>query len=193
VFDFLSRTVLPELARAAAAGGRVHAWSVGCASGEEIYTVRIIWQLCVKPQFPAASLACLATDIDDHILSRARRGAYPQSSLKDLPRTWVEIAFTESNGLFWVKPEYRTAIDFRRQDVRRQLPGDQFDLILCRHLVFTYFDESLQCEILPRILQRIRPGGILVTGKQEPLPFLPDELEECHKNLGVFRKKAGPA
>jgi chemotaxis protein methyltransferase CheR len=191
VYDYLRDVVLPGLAAAALAGGQqaLRCWSAGCASGEEVYTLRIVWQLAVQPKFPDVGLQLVATDSDEEMLVRARRGCYRTSSLKDFPKAWLPLAFAESEGEYCVKSEFRDRIDFLLQDIRQEMPDGPFSLVLCRHVVFTYFDEALQKEVLGRILDRLLPGGFLVAGKQEPLPELPADLEECRPRMGIYQKR----
>jgi chemotaxis protein methyltransferase CheR len=190
VFDYLRDAVLPDLAEAAVARGdaQCHAWSCGCASGEEVYTLQIIWQLRIAPRFPQLPLRITATDIDATLLARCAQGCYSAGSLKDLPREWLEIAFSKSNSQLCVREAFRRDIEFLRQDVRRQLPPGPFHLILCRHVVFTYFDEPLQLETLERMIECLLPGGVLVTGKQEPLPCEHPRLARLKPRMGVYRK-----
>ena len=194
VFDCLRDEVLPMLARQTRARGdsTLCCWSVGCASGEEVYTLSIIWELCVRCRFPAVTLRVIGTDSDGNMVDRAHRGRYRSSGLKDLPRDWLSIAFAQRDGMFSVKTKFRDNVDFRRQDIRKEAPSDQFDLILCRHLAFTYFDEHLQCETLDRLLGRLRSGGVLVTGKQEPIPRLPTQLKAYGRHMGMYRKGDHP-
>ncbi len=193
VFDYLRDEILPALAESAQETDDhcLRCWSVGCASGEEPYTLNIIWQLRLSSDYPEVTLRVTATDSDANMLTRAQRGSYPASSLKDLPIEWREAAFSTSDDLFDLKPEFRAAVEFVEQDIRDDMPTGGFHLILCRHLAFTYFDESLQREILQRVASKLVPGGILVAGKQEPLPVGDDELEECRPNTGVYRKRVG--
>jgi len=190
VFDRLRNEILPELAAAAQAGGRneVRCWSAGCASGEEPYTINMLWKRVVSQRMPGSTLEITATDSDPQMLERARRGCYPRSSLKDFPQEWLAPCFMSVNEEYSVQPEYRVGIRWCRQDVRENVPADTFDLILCRHLAFTYFDRALQLDTLGRILSRLRPGGILVTGKQEQLPTRVPHLIELPPRMGVYRK-----
>lgn len=184
VFDFLADVVLPELA--ARAAGHVDAWSCGCASGEEVYTLAVLWRRLEMD----AGLRILATDVEEHMLERARRGCYPPSSLKELPPGLRERVFVRQGKLLCVRPEFRDEIELQRQDVRAAVPERHFDLILCRNLVFTYFERDLQGEILPRIMQRLRPAGFFVLGRGERLPFIPQDLELLGAKLPIFRKAA---
>jgi chemotaxis protein methyltransferase CheR len=193
VFDRLGAVVLRELAAAAAARGErdLRCWRAGCASGEEPYSLKILWMLELASRFPDLSLAVVATDIDEALLERARAARYRASSLRELPGAWVDKVFTRSDGLFEVRPEFRAGVEFLRQDVREEAPRGPFDLILCRNLVFTYFDASLRQETLERILRELRPGGALVIGLRERLPEGAAGLAGWESRLKIYRKSAG--
>ncbi|MEE8451223.1 MAG: CheR family methyltransferase [Thermoguttaceae bacterium] len=189
VFDWLGDRLLPELARMATARGesRLCVWCAGCASGEETYTLSILWKICIQSDFPAMQLGQVATDVDPHILERARQAIYSGGSLKNAPRDWLDTAFFRQDDQYQLRPEFRVGIEFRQQDIRREMPDGPFHLVMCRHLAFTYFAEDLQREILSRIVDRIVPGGCLLTGKQEPLPKDVEGIVSCGPNLGAFR------
>lgn len=190
VFDCLRDSILPELAAQARRRGdeALRCWSAGCASGEEVYTLKIVWGLSVAPRFPELPLHITATDSDATLLERCRQGCYPFSSLKDLPREWISAAFEVRGDVFCVRDEYRREIDFLQQDIRIQAPDGPFDLILCRHMAFTYFEEGLQRRILAELLARLAPAGVLVVGKQEPLPDEAAGLSECGTRTGIYRR-----
>ncbi len=190
VFEFLEREVLDRLAQWAVAGGEggVRCWSIGCASGEEPYTLAILWRLGVAPRFPGLGVQILATDVDPHAIERAREGRYPVSSLKDLPEEWLAQTCIPFAGGFDVKEEYREPITFQRQDIREAAPKGQFHLILCRNLAFTYFDDGLQREVLERIREKLVPGGALVIGNRESLPKGAYGVEPWSQTLPVYRK-----
>lgn len=189
VFDYLRRHVLPELAERARAADEpgVRCWSAGCASGEEVYTLAILWQMSVEPRVSGVRLEQVATDVDPRLLRRARRARFPSSSLKELPPDWIDAAFTRVGEEYVLRERFRRGIEFREQDVRSQWPAGPFHLVLCRNLVLTYYDERQQREILAEILKRLAPGGIVVTGKQESLPAEPGRLRPLGRNLGVYR------
>jgi chemotaxis protein methyltransferase CheR len=192
VFDFLGDVVLKDLAEQAAGrgDGTVRAWSIGCASGEEPYSLMLLWRMCVQPSLarPETTLRVLATDVDTDVLERARVGCYAAGSLKQLPQGWLERAFIEDEHGYRLRPEYREGIDFDRQDVCAELPAETFDLVLCRNLVFTYFDPTLQADTLRRMLPRLRPGGAFVIGRGEALPSDLGGLAAWSDKLGVYRR-----
>lgn len=185
VFDCLQDAVLPTLAQEALQQNEqeIQIWSAGCASGEEAYTLNILWQLSIQPQFPNLSLKILATDVNSHLLERSAIGCYDASSLKELPAAYRELAFEPIGQQYCVHSKFRTGICFTQQDIRTEMPEQRFHLILCRNLVFTYFAESLQQRILQRMEQQLRPGGFLVLGKHEVLPDGFPEFSPYIKNL----------
>jgi chemotaxis protein methyltransferase CheR len=169
VWRCLERELLPSLVAQASVRGetRLRIWSAGCASGEEPYTLALLFTLddAAKDCEPEI----LATDTDPHLLVRARRACYPGSSLRELPVKW-RTAFDRSGDAFCLRQEYRTAVRFLVQDIRQDLPDGRFDLVLCRNLAFTYFQAPLQAVIAKRLAQVLVPGGLLLLGSHESLP-----------------------
>lgn len=191
IFDVLQWSILPKLGEEMlhTGGKELISWSAGCCSGEEAYTLQIIWKTSIIPLFHAnPPLRIIATDVDHAVLERARKGWYRSSSLWNLPKELIKAAFTCSGKLCSIKERFRENIEFVEQDIRRQMPDGPFHLILCRNLVFTYFDETLQRDILERIVEKLVPGGILVIGAHESTPqevtaFTPYENSRC-----IYRK-----
>lgn len=186
VFDALRGRVLPDLAEAAAARGedRVRCWSAGCASGEEPYTLAIMW-----PPEGASTVALdvTATDADDHLLDRARAGRYTGSSLKDLPHDLRERAFDVEGKEYVLRDSFRRAVQFVRQDIRHESPPGPFDLVLCRNLAFTYFDDDGRRAALDAIRRTLVPGGALVVGIHERLPADASRFEPFAGAPGLYR------
>lgn len=191
VFEKILGPVLREIAASARVGDStpLEVWSIGCASGEEAYTLAIASRLTASPlASPQPPTRIIATDIDETMLSRARAACYRRSSIKDLPPSWVAQAFEASENRYCLRSQYRDEIQFLKQDVRTVMPDGQFHLILCRNLVFTYFDLALQIEILHKLLSKLRTGGALVIGKHESLPQATDLLRDWFSTLGIYRK-----
>lgn len=201
VFDKLRDEILPELARTARARGasRLQAWSVGAASGEEPYTLRILWRHALCEQFGGLSMHVTATEAQPHMLRRARRGCYDRGSLRTLPDDWINRAFaydsTRDEGKhaepYCLRPVYRRHVTWRQDDVRESMPEGPFDLLLCRNLVFTYFETDLQRHLLDRFLDRLQPGGVLALAPDEALPPGDWPLQTVGKAL--YRREPGPS
>jgi chemotaxis protein methyltransferase CheR len=172
VFDCLGAEVLPALAAAALVRGapRLDCWSAGCASGEEPYTLALQWQLSLAERYPRVGMRVLGTDVDAHLLERARAACYRTSSLEALPENWRRQAFETRDGLSCLRESFRREVAFARQDLLTELPLRQFDLVLCRNVAFTYFDAERAQLSLEGLASRLHPGGALVIGLHEQLP-----------------------
>ncbi|HEY3353240.1 MAG TPA: CheR family methyltransferase [Polyangia bacterium] len=191
VFEALRAEVLPALIAAARAGGgrEVRCWSAGCASGEEPYTLALLWSRSVRGLHPDVDLRIVATDADERLLARARQGGgYPRGSLKDLPPAWAAEAFEERDGLCYLRAPVRAAVELVQQDVRAAVPAGPFHLVLCRNLAFTYFDEPLQRAVLGRIAGVLLDGGALVIGAHERLPDGAADFVAWPPGPGIYRK-----
>jgi chemotaxis protein methyltransferase CheR len=172
VFDYVGDSVLPILARDATSRAEptIRCWSAGCGSGEEPYTLSLIWRQRISRQFPLATLIIIATDIDECLLEGARVACYLRSSLKELPQTWIDEAFICRGKECCLQDPLKAYVEFRRQDIRHDQPAGPFHLVLCRNLAFTYFDEAAQRRTADRLAERVAAAGYLVLGRHETLP-----------------------
>jgi chemotaxis protein methyltransferase CheR len=170
VWAALLREVLPALA-AERRHRALRAWSAGCASGEEAHTLSIAWALGVER--PADTrLEVVATDVDPHLLARARRGIYPAGSLRELPEPWRRAAFAPAAAPdhLALRSPFRAPVRFEVGDLRADAPAGRFDLVLCRYAAFTYLDDEGRREVLARLLDHLEVGGALVLGTIDVLP-----------------------
>jgi chemotaxis protein methyltransferase CheR len=190
VFDVLERTVLPALAERASPRKELAAWSAGCASGEEPYTLALLWTVRLQPRFPQLSLRIVATDLDEHMLARARAGRYAASSLKELPEDLFAAGLEPDGGDWRVRDRFRR-VEFLRQDLREAMPEGPFDLVLCRNAVLTYYGPAVRLAVMQGIADRLQPGGALVVGVHESLPGGLAGFAPWPGARGVHRRAAG--
>lgn len=189
VFDTLGFSVLPELGREADSQDRpVRCWCAGCACGEEVYTLKILWELDVRPKLPGGRIEIAGSDFDPTVLKRAEKGCFAPRSLKSVPGHWRELAFSRDDACYCVRAEYHDGLVFLRQDIRSEMPAGPFDLILCRNLVLTYFDIDQQREVIGRTRAILRDGGYLVIGAHEHLPESCPPFAQACDCPAIFRK-----
>lgn len=189
VFDSLCREILPGIANQALAQKMsMRIWSGGCSSGEEPYTIALIVHFLLKPRFPGLTFDIIASDIDAVALERARLGNYPTSSLRELPSSWQKEGFEKNGDSYRLKKSIRAYVQFMQRDIRSEPPQGRFDVILCRNLAFTYFDNTLQTTVLHRFFEVLGPNGIIVCGGHEHLPENNLGLVRWQKPLPVYQK-----
>lgn len=189
VFDALGDTVLLTLAAQATTrtDATVRCWSAGCASGEEPYTLSLIWDQRIHLQFPRVLLAVVATDVDARLLDRARVACYSPSSLRELPPSWIDAAFVRQNDQYCLRAPWKSCVEFRQQDIRTDQPSGPFDLVLCRNVAFTYFDEPAQRRVVSRLADQMSANGFLVVGGHESLPSEAPFVSYAAA-LGIYRR-----
>ena len=163
-WETLSREVLLPLA------GRkrpVRAWSAGCASGEEAYSLGIAWEELPGRKPP---ISVLASEVDSACLRRAAEGVYSESSIREVPRQVAERYFRKENGRFRLSAKVILSVELRRHDLLREEPPGRFDIVLCRNAAFTYFHPPRRIEVARRIAACLPTGGVLMLGRTEKLP-----------------------
>lgn len=190
VFDYVSTEVLPLLAHYAKERGNsvFRVWSAGCASGEEPYTIALLWHKVVRPKFPDLRLEIIATDVNPLLLQRAREGCYQQTSLRDLPLPWRDDAFTQKEDVYSLKQHIKEYVLFHNLDIRKESPGGYFHMILCRNLAFTYFDQKLQLSVLEMLYDKLETGGVLISGVQEKIPVDNVAFARWLEHLPIYQK-----
>ncbi len=168
-FEKLKQDVLPALLELCRQEGRetFKAWSVGCAGGEEPYTLAMVLR-GLMPAVPGLRAELLATDIDASVLAAARQGRYVEERLADLPPSLRDAHFTLHDGRYQLNSEILLMVSFRQADIFATDAYEECDLILCRN-VLIYFERAQQERIIDNFARVLRPGGILVLGKSETL------------------------
>ncbi len=170
VFHTLSHFIIPTFLKEE--GKRdFRIWSIGCASGEEPYSLALLWKRSFEKDWPQIHLSILATDIDENLLERANEGEYKKSSLKEVPEEVLQ-SFSKVGGDFYILEQaVREWVEFKRHDIIQEEPFWGMDIVFCRNLAFTYFSKECQIEILKKIAFSLKEKGYLVIGKDESLPF----------------------
>ena len=180
-FDFLADRGFPaweEEARAGRRPRRLKAWSAGCSTGEEPYTVA----MCALAHLPGWSVDVLATDLSYGVLGTARRAVWPIERAGQIPQSYRDRfmlrGVRSQDGLMKAGPELRSVVRFGRLNLCRELPaeGGLFDLILCRN-VLIYFHPTVRARTLRALLGRLAPGGYLLLGHSESPGELQSEVQ----------------
>jgi len=169
-WEWLGAAILPELL--SVREGRLRAWSAGCASGEEPYTLAMLSAMVLRSIERGGWLDRVqvdATDIDDRSLERTRMARYPVRAFSEAPSgVMEEFCGPVQAGQVEVRPEIRRLVEVRRFDLIRERPERSYDLIVCRNVII-YFDRTAQEQLLESFAEALAPGGILVLGKVETL------------------------
>jgi chemotaxis protein methyltransferase CheR len=169
-WDLVRNRILPELFRDDPP--EVRAWSAGCSSGEEPYTLAILMAEYLDSKGRGEGLDRVtvdATDIDRQCLTRAQGARYSRAALSDIPRSLVQRYFEEDGSELRVIERVRRRVAVRASDLCVDgAPGRGYHLILCRNVVI-YFGRAMQERVFLAFAEALAPGGFLVLGKVESL------------------------
>lgn len=139
-------------------------WSLGCASGQELYSLAMLFAEYLGNT--ATRVELVGSDLSAEAISRARRGRYPAEELLEIPRTW-RARYCERHGdEFSIRSELRHQIIFAKRDALRCRPFCRIDLILCRN-VLLYFTREAQDRVLASLHFVLNDGGYMVLGANE--------------------------
>lgn len=174
-FDYLLEVVLPEIVRERGAGVRrpLRAWSAGCSTGEEPYTLAMVLSEFREWQ-PDFDFEILATDVSTRVLAAAERGVYSEEKIgavsEEMKRKYLMRSKDRSQGLVRVVPELRRKISYRRLNFMENdfdVP-DGMDLVFCRNVII-YFEKQVQERLINILCRHLVPEGHLFVGHSETL------------------------
>ena len=192
-FEFLEREVVPGLftrAVEAAAGGEacVRAWAAGCASGEEVYSLAMLFAERAGQADPPAQVKIFATDVHKGSLARAAAGVFGEEALSCLTPQRRERFFAPHPQGVAVSQELRRMIVFAEHDILRDPPFTRVDMISCRNLLI-YLKPPVQKRVFSRFLFALRPGGVLFLGPSESTGSFAGEFTILDGHWRIFAKR----
>ena len=168
-WQFLGAEILPHIIERRAPGEHIRVWSVGCASGEEAYSVAILIAEAVGPSNMLKRVKIYATDVDDDALAHARAGVYDEKAIQPIAPEWRERYLEPAeDGGHAIRKEIRRAVIFGRHDLVKDAPISRVDLIVCRNTLM-YFNAETQTKIYNGFHFALKPDCYLFLGKSEML------------------------
>ena len=170
VWQELKDVVLPALLARSAADVRLRAWVVGCSTGEEAYSLAMVFKELVSelPEGNRRSLQIFASDLNADAITVARKGHYPLKSAADIGPSRMDRFFTAQAGGLLIDKQIREMVLFAQHDVILDPPFTRLDLLSCRNLMI-YFNSPLQRRLMPLFSYSLRPGGVLLLGSSETI------------------------
>jgi chemotaxis protein methyltransferase CheR len=165
----------------------IRIWSAGCACGEEVYSLKILWAIMEEQKGPLPSLEVLASDLNEACLERARAGIYPASSLKEIPEVLRERFFRRTGKRWVVSEGLKRDITWQMGDLLGAPPDEAFHLIFLRNNLLTYYSDTAKAPAFRKLLEALVPSGYLVVGSHEEIPQEVVTLSPLPGHPGVFR------
>ncbi len=167
-FELLKNTVVPDILKNKAKERSVRVWVPGCSTGEEAYSIAIIFSECLsklrlKSDF---KVQIFATDIDKAAIDKARQGLYPANIAADLSPERLEHFFSKEDNKYQINKDIREMVVFAPHNIAMDPPFTKLDLISCRNLLI-YLTAELQKKLIVLFHYSLGPNGILFLGTSE--------------------------
>ena len=196
-FSCLEQVVLPILAGRKKKNHEkeIRVWSAACASGQEAYSIAILFEEIIECQQEIIPFRIFASDISPTHINEAIIGNYPESSLNNVTHKRIGKYFTKSNGTFNINTGLKKYIDFSEFDLLSEdcicPPASvfgNFDIIFCNNLLF-YYKQQSRLKIINKIRTSLAPDGFLLTGESEREILLSCGFREFITNTAIFQRK----
>ncbi len=189
VWEKLKEVVLPALINQLPDGHVLRAWVPGCSTGEEAYSLAIIFKEVMETvkKTKNLTLQIFATDIDLDAIEKARKGYFSQNISADVTPERLSMFFTIEADGFRVNTSIREMVVLAPQNVIRDPPFTKLDILLCRNMLI-YMEPELQKKVLTLFNYSLNPGGIMVLGTAETLGNRHEGFMDIVSKLKIFKR-----
>lgn len=171
--DALASQILPEIIATKQAQGKnkIRIWSSASSSGEEAYSVAMVFQDLIKPRYPSMELEVFGTDINSAVVDTANGGLYRDYSVRNTPPYYLKKYFKSTGGTFEVHPDIKKMANFKVMNLYDDMAMKlmfNFDVIFCAN-VLIYFDAASKIKVVSHLYNSLNKGGYLFIGYSETL------------------------
>jgi len=186
VFDLLAAKIIPDLVERREVDHPLRVWVAGCSTGEETYSLAMLFREAVTASKRNIKLQVFASDVDPDAIASAREGCYPATIEADVSPARLARFFSKEDRSYRVSPELRASVVFTVQDVLADPPFSRLDLISCRNLLI-YLGLEAQEKVLSLFHFALRQGGILLLGSSETVGRDDGRFEVISKPERLYR------
>lgn len=190
IWHYLGHTAIPALLAQTPGRKRLRAWVPACSSGEEAYSLAMIFKEAlarVQPGEPH-ELLIYATDLDPGAIEKARKGVYPADIAADVSPEVLARYFIEQDGRYRVNKEIREMVVSAQQNIISDPPFTNLDILSCRNLLI-YFRPELQKKLLPLFHYALNHGGIMLLGSAETIGNFNELFAPLNNKARLFSRR----
>jgi two-component system CheB/CheR fusion protein len=187
-FERLEREVIPELIDKLPADEELRVWVAGCATGEEAYSLAMLFSEAFAARNRQVRLKMLATDVHQASLEHAGAGIYGDEQLRFVSPRRLERFFTKRTSGYQIAHDLRQQIVFARHNVTKDAPFTKMHFISCRNMLI-YFQPQPQRTVMSLFHFGLASGGVLFLGASETPGALADEFVSIDDHWKIYRKR----
>lgn len=185
VFKKLEKEIIPSLLEEIQEND-IRVWVAGCSTGEEAYSMAIIFREVFDKKGINKNLKIFATDIDKKALHFAAMGAYPESITADVPVNYLTKYFIKQGSQFLINRSIRETIVFAEHNLLKDPPFTNISLISCRNLLI-YLKQEVQSKVLKNFSFSLGNGGYLILGSSETIGDTQDLFQTLDSKLKIYK------
>lgn len=189
-WEYMRTEVVPRILERKGPTDPIRVWCAGCATGEEAYSLAIVFVEALGEDSFRDRVKIYATDLDDGALARARQGTYTEASVSALPAPTIDRFFEKRDAGFAFRKDLRRSIIFGRNDLIQDAPISRVDLLACRNTLM-YFDGPTQARILARFHFALTEGGFLFLGRAETMQTQGGMFQPVDLRRRIFTRAPG--
>ena len=190
VFDFLAKSVIPDLVRDHPLDRPLRIWVAGCSSGEETYSLAMLFRDHIDASRREIKMQIFATDVDPDAVASARDGLYPDSIEADVSPERLARFFSREDRNYRISAELRANVVFTAHDVLADPPFARLDFVSCRNLLIYLLPEA-QAKVISIIHFALREGGLLLVGDAETVGVADGRFVAISKPQRIYRRVGG--
>lgn len=187
VWQEVRRQIQTDLHNAPPTESGMRAWVVGCSTGEEAYTLAMVFHEAQDGLALRRPLQIFATDLSAEAIAVARKGFYPAKAVAGVSPDRLKRFFTAQDNGFVIDQSIRDMVLFAQHDVILDPPFTKLDILSCRN-VLIYFNATLQSRLMPLFHYSLRPGGLLLLGGSETVGRSPALFSPLSSKSRLYRR-----
>lgn len=193
VWKKLCEKVLPEMFEKLPNNYTLRAWVTGCSTGEEAYSLAIIFKEALDKikNHKNLNLQIFATDLDSDAIEKARKGVFSSNIISDVSSERISKFFIGDNEGFRVNAAIREMVVFAPQNVVKDPPFTKLDILTCRNMLI-YMEAELQNKLMALFNYCIKPSGIMILGSAETLGNGHEGFEVLDTKLKIYKRSLTP-
>lgn len=190
-FELIEHEIIPALIKEKPPRSQIRVWVAGCSTGEEAYSLAILFREYMERSGQLLDVKIFATDIDKRALEFASQGTYPESILGDVTQTRLNDHFERKGDTYEISRHIRSMVVFANQNLIKDPPFSKMDLISCRNMLI-YLQAHLQRKILSTFQFALNTGGFLFLGASETVADYADVFVSKNNKWKIYQYQGGP-
>lgn len=189
IWEQLEKNIIPSLLIDLEFGHILRAWIPACSTGEEAYSLAIVFKEVVEVVCPRMNitLQIFATDLDADAINRARKGIFQRNIVADVSQERLDRFFEKVGNNYRINNEIREMVVFAQQNVIMDPPFTKLDMLSCRNLLI-YMENELQNKLMSLFHYSINPGGFLILGSAETINNSNDKFKQVEAKSKIYQR-----